>query len=230
MILRVCTGILALTTAAAGLLSSSATANKGNPLSTAVVQTAPVQALPKNQALVQWAKIYEVFSHPRCANCHVGSDNIPRWSGPHYLYHFGPGQSWSYHAMQINAGDAAKPGGVRDGAKTLPCSTCHTKQNSPLHHGPPGAHEWALAPIEMQWWQKSSAEICAQIKNPARNGKRSLEAVASHVEHDQLVHWGWDPGPGREPAPYTPQEIAHAIRIWAASGAPCPTSRAKTED
>ena len=34
------------------------------------------------EALKLWGKIHEVFSHPRCVNCHVGPDNIPRWSGP----------------------------------------------------------------------------------------------------------------------------------------------------
>jgi hypothetical protein len=24
-----------------------------------------------------WTPVYEVFSHPRCANCHVGQDNVP---------------------------------------------------------------------------------------------------------------------------------------------------------
>lgn len=203
----------------AGLLSTpqGASANKAT----------KITALPKKEALQQWAKVYEVFSHPRCANCHVGSDNTPRWSGPHYRYSFSAEESWSFHGMNINAGDAAKPGGIRNGHQTLDCSTCHMQENSPMHHGPPGAEVWALAPVEMEWWQKSSAEICAQVKDKARNGNRSLEAIAAHVEHDHLVHWGWNPGPGRQPAPYSAQEVALAIRIWAASGAPCPPSRAQ---
>lgn len=181
-----------------------------------------IKAVPKAEALAQWAKVYEVFSHPRCANCHVGPDNIPRWSGPHYQYSFAPKQSWGFHAMGINGGMASTPGGIRDGAATLRCATCHTEHNSPMHHGPPGAEIWALAPVEMEWWRKSSAEICAQIKDRKRNGQRSLEAVAAHVEHDALVQWGWNPGPGRQSAPYSSKEIAEAIRIWATSGAPCP--------
>lgn len=167
-------------------------------------------------ALEHWAKVHEVFSHPRCANCHVPADNRPRWSGPNY------GDKWRYHAMNIDAGPADKPGGIRDGAHTLPCTTCHTQKNSPMPHGPPGAEIWALAPLEMQWWDKSSAEICAQIQDPARNGQRSLEEIAHHVEHDHLVAWAWHPGPGRQPAPYSAKEIAQSIRAWAAAGAPCP--------
>ena len=42
-------------------------------------------------------------------------------------------------------------------------------------------------------------EICAQIKDPDRNGGLSPEEVAD-IE-TPLVGWGWAPGPGREPAP-----------------------------
>lgn len=165
--------------------------------------------------LAAWAKAYEVFSSPRCANCHAPEDNRPRWSGASYAP-FPPGQDWRFHAMNIDGGQS------RIGAETLPCSTCHQKTNSATPHGPPGAPTWALAPVEMVWWKKSSAEICAQIKDPARNGGRTLAEIADHVAHDPLVQWGWDPGPGREPAPYTSAEIAEAITAWAGAGAPCP--------
>jgi hypothetical protein len=159
--------------------------------------------------LALWARIYAVFSHPRCANCHVGSDNLPRWSGPSY-------GAPRPHGMHISAGDS------RIGAETLACGTCHMKQNAELPHGPPGAETWLLPPVEMQWWQKSSAEICAQIKDPGRTGGRDLDAVAGHVETNKLVAWGWAPGPGREAAPYSAAEVAGFIRSWQAAGAPCP--------
>lgn len=188
-----------------------------------------IKAVDKTQALAQWAKVYAVFSHPRCANCHVGTDNRPRWSGAHYKYSFGVDQDWGFHAMFIHGGEAKEPGGIRDGAGSMACNTCHMQQNSPIHHGPPGAPIWALAPVEMEWWRKSSPQICEQIKDPARNGKRSIEEVAAHIEHDALVQWGWAPGPGRQPAPHSAQETALALRIWAASGAPCPPSSASTK-
>ena len=37
-------------------------------------------ALAQDPGLAAWSKIHEVFSHPRCANCHVGPDNA--LSGP----------------------------------------------------------------------------------------------------------------------------------------------------
>jgi len=172
---------------------------------------------PSAQGLSLWGQIHEVLSHPRCSNCHVGADNIPIWSGPHY------GDVARAHGMNVNAGDGATgPGSIRDGAGTIPCSTCHTKHNSDILHGPPGAHVWALAPVTMQWFDKRSKDICEQIKDPARNGNRTIDDVADHIGHDELVHWGWAPGPGREPAPYSADELVVFILQWDALGAPCP--------
>ena len=156
-----------------------------------------------------WAKIFEVFSHPRCANCHVPEDNRPRWSGPSY------GEA-RFHGMSINGGES------RIGAEGLPCATCHAEANAPVPHGPPGAPHWALAPVEMVWWDQSSAEVCAQIKDEDRNGGRTLAEVAEHIAEDPLVLWGWEPGPGREPPPYSAAEVAQFVRDWSEAGAACP--------
>ena len=160
-----------------------------------------------------WEKIYEVVSHPRCSNCHVGEDNRPRWSGKHYGLEDG---EWSFHGMYVNGDDS------RIGVESMMCATCHQKSNSPTLHGPPGSAVWALAPVEMEWFGKSSAEVCNQLKDPERNGGRSLDDVADHVDHDELVHWGWEPGPGREPAPYSRKDMVSFINAWAQAGAPCP--------
>ncbi len=163
------------------------------------------------EGLAAWQRIHEVVSHPRCANCHVGEDNRPMWSGAHY------GKTRP-HGMNINAGES------RIGAETLQCSTCHTKQNTELLHGAPGAENWHLAPVEMQWFGKTSAEICAQLKNPETNGNRDFMALAEHVGFDELVHWGWKPGPGREPAPYSIQQHTDDMLIWGVAGMPCPAN------
>ncbi|MEO7852903.1 MAG: Isoquinoline 1-oxidoreductase subunit [Rubrivivax sp.] len=161
--------------------------------------------------LQHWNKIHQVFSHPRCANCHVDAGGIPIWSGASY------GPQARAHGMNVKGGTS------RIGAENgLLCSTCHTHHNSDLPNGPPGAHVWLLAPVSMQWWGKTSAQICAQIKDPARNGGRTLAEVAEHVAKDELVAWGWKPGPGRERAPYSAAETATFLREWAAQGAPCP--------
>ncbi|QDZ00062.1 hypothetical protein FQ775_06525 [Nitratireductor mangrovi] len=175
-------------------------------------EAAPEQppAVDREAGLPEWEKVFAVFSHPRCANCHV-ADEHPRWSGPHY------GET-RIHAFNVTRGTD----GSGFGNPGLRCTTCHFESNSSKLHGPPGAPLWHLAPAEMVWWQKSSAEICAQIKDPERNGDRTLEEVAEHVRDDPLVGWGWTPGPGREPAPGSAEETFAALERWRAAGAPCP--------
>lgn len=187
-----------------------------------LVATITVQAQTTNEApeeagivdreagLPQWQKIFEVFSHPRCANCHV-EDDQPRWSGAYY------GET-RVHAFLVGRGEDESG----FGNPGLRCLTCHFSSNSPSRHGPPGAENWHLAPAEMAWFGKTSAQICEQIKDPERNGGRTLAEVADHVRDDPLVGWGWDPGPGRESAPGSASETFEALVKWAAAGAPCP--------
>jgi hypothetical protein len=168
-------------------------------------------ALAQDTGLAVWGKIYEVFSHPRCANCHVGPDNVPIWSGSTY------GPKARPHGMNINGGSS------RAGAEYIACKACHSQHNALAPHGPPGVKGWRLAPVTMQWFGKSSAEICAQIKDPAHNGGRTVAEVARHIEDEPLVHWGWMPGPGRAPAPYSALQVVEFLNQWDAAGAPCPT-------
>jgi len=175
-------------------------------------QAAPPAVTDPVVGLPAWEKVYAVFSHPRCANCHV-EDDRPRWSGAHY-------GATRYHAFNVQRG----VDGSGFGNAGLRCTTCHFASNSPVLHGPPGAENWHLAPAEMVWFEKSSAEICAQIKDPARNGGRSLEEVSVHVRDDKLVGWGWAPGPGREPAPGSAEETYRALEQWRLAGAPCPAA------
>lgn len=177
-------------------------------LAAAVFFLPAASAGAQDAGLEAWEKIYGVFSHPRCANCHV-EDERPRWSGAHY-------GATRVHGMNVRRG----PDGF--GNAGMRCFTCHQQDNAAQLHGPPGAHGWHLAPAEMVWWQKSSREICEQVKDPARNGNRTLEQIATHVRDDGLVAWGWAPGKGREPAPGSAEETYLLLQQWAAAGAPCP--------
>ncbi len=169
----------------------------------------PITPEQKQAALDAWAKIYEVFSHPRCANCHT-EDEWPRWSGPNY------GELARLHGMNVQRG----PDGF--GNPGMTCQTCHGESNSAKLHGPPGAPHWHLAPASMVWWQKSTSEVCEQVKDPQRNGDRTLAEIADHVKNDALVLWGWAPGPGREPAPGSAEETFALLQTWIAGDAPCP--------
>ena len=126
----------------------------------------------QDSGLETWRKIHDVFSHARCANCHVGSDNRPMWSEAGRL-------SLRPHGMNINAGES------RVGAETLPCGTCHGETNAQISHGPPGAETWLLPPAEMQWFGKTSAEIARRSRIPsamvdaASRRLRSISATTS---------------------------------------------------
>jgi hypothetical protein len=51
----------------------------------------------------------------------------------------------------------------------------------------------------MAWEGKSPGQICAQLKDRNRNGGRDLALLHEHLAKDDLLAWGWNPGPGRQP-------------------------------
>ena len=86
----------------------------------------------------------------------------------------------------------------------------------------PGHPKWQLAPIEMAWEGQPLGAICEQIKDPARNGGKSMAELLEHMAHDDLVGWGWNPGEGREPAPGNQEVFGALIKAWIDTGAHCP--------
>ncbi|MDF0600268.1 hypothetical protein P1J78_05965 [Psychromarinibacter sp. C21-152] len=177
-------------------------------------------SVSRAEGLAAWERVHDVVSHPRCANCHVGADNIPMWSGPSY------GETRP-HGMFISGGES------RIGAEFLPCSACHvtldagqSRTDGP-HRPPQVALDWRLAPVDFQWFGRSSAEICAQMADPDRTGGRDWVALAEHLRddagHGGFVKWGFDPGGGRAPAPYGLQAHIDDVLTWGAAGTPCET-------
>lgn len=173
-------------------------------------------SVSRDEGLRIWAKFYEIASHPRCVNCHVGPDNRPMWSGPSY------GETRP-HGMNINAGRS------RVGAEAVPCSACHAALSKPdpnanrRPHTPPRvAQAWALAPAGAAWFGKSSDEICLQLRDPKRNGGMSVGDLAAHLDHDKVLRWAWNPGGGRQPAPYSLEASVDFLLQWGAAGTPCP--------
>jgi hypothetical protein len=74
----------------------------------------------------------------------------------------------------------------------------------------------------MAWQGRTLGEICRQIKDPARNGGKTLAQLVTHNRDDHLVGWGWRPGPGREPAPGSQALFGDLTQAWVQSGAQCP--------
>ena len=169
-------------------------------------------SVSREDGLAAWGRIYEVTSHPRCANCHVGPSDVPMWSGPSY------GKTRP-HGMNIRAGES------RIGAEYVPCQSCHayneTEGQTGAHMAPRVAASWQLAPVEADWFGKSAVEICNQLRDPERNGGRTMRDLAEHLHHDVVLHWAWAPGGGRQPAPYSLQDHVDDILAWGTAGFPC---------
>lgn len=198
--------ITALAMAVAALCALAVTAKAASP----VVNPPPKGSVSIAQGLQAWDRIYEVVSHPRCSNCHVGASDRPMWSGPNY------GKTRP-HGMNIRAGES------RIGAETIACQTCHGRSNASIPHAPPGVDGyWQLAPVEADWFGRSSKDICEQLRDPERNGDRTFLEVAGHLGHDLVLQWAWDPGPGRQSAPYSLQAHVDDVLAWGVAGTPCP--------
>ncbi|HEY0484332.1 MAG TPA: Isoquinoline 1-oxidoreductase subunit [Kofleriaceae bacterium] len=160
----------------------------------------------RSQAL--FVEAGRVLTHARCVNCHP-PDDTPR-----------QGDAGALHDPPVLRGTADR------GIPALGCMTCHQDRNVELARVP-GAPDWHLAPAQMVWLGKSAAAICTQIKDPARNGGRSLAQIQDHMAHDALVGWAWQPGAGREPAPGTQAELGALVQAWIDTGAACPTEETK---
>jgi hypothetical protein len=165
--------------------------------------------------LAAWDRIHSVLTHPRCLNCHVGADSVPLWGtvrAPDRI-----------HGMAIDAGES------RIGAETMSCNACHqtsTRPNTVPNAAPHTGMDWRLAPVEFQWTDRSSAEICAQMRDPERNGSRGAVGLIEHILHDAkligFITWSFDPGADRDPAPGSLQAHLEDMARWTAAGMPCP--------
>jgi len=145
----------------------------------------------------------KVLTHPRCTNCHPAGDH-PR-----------QGDGARLHQPPVERGADGH------GLPAMRCPICHQKANFEPGRVP-GHPEWHLAPREMAWEGKTIAEICVQIKDPARNGGRKVEDLIHHIGEDTLVGWAWAPGSDRQPAPGTQKQAGALVAAWVETGAACP--------
>ena len=150
-----------------------------------------------------FTELGKVLTHPRCVNCHPAGDR-PR-----------QGDMARLHQPPVERGADGH------GLPAMRCSICHQQANFDAA-GVPGNPIWQLAPREMAWEGKTLAEICAQIKDRARNGNRSVDALIEHIGEDHLVGWAWAPGYGRQPAPGTQKQARALVEAWVKTGAECP--------
>ena len=198
----------------AGLASACATSEPTAPSGEAApeevkgLKTAAAFASIEDEATrarALFAEAGKVLTHARCVNCHPAGDR-PRQTDGRRL-----------HEPPVVRGEDGH------GAVGMRCATCHTAENVALVEVTvPGHRDWHLAPRSMAWEGRTLAEICAQVKDEARNGGRDLDALAHHMAEDGLVGWAWAPGEGLTPAPGTQAVFGGLIRAWADAGAHCP--------
>ena len=151
----------------------------------------------------------KVLTSPRCMNCHPAGANPTQGSDRHE------------HMPLAWREDAAT------GAVGTNCAQCHGAENfkvteATTYQSIPGHPRWGLAPLSMAWQGKTIADICRQLKDTNLNGGRDLALLQEHIAKDDLVAWGWKPGPGREPAPGSQEEAGKLTQAWIDTGAECP--------
>jgi len=161
---------------------------------------------PPGGSLGAWAVVYQVLQSPRCMNCH------PAGEAPLQ------GDASLPHAQNVQRG------AMGHGRYALRCDSCHQETNLPGPHLPPGAPGWHLPRRDepLVFEGRSSAELCNQLKDPERNGHKTLEELFAHMDHDPVVLWGWSPGEGRNPVPVPHAELVAAMRAWIDGGCECP--------
>jgi len=170
-------------------------------------------ASPAADAIASFETVRAVLQNPRCVNCHPQGDEPTQ------------GDEGRVHDQFVLRGPEGK------GAPGLHCATCHGQTNRPASYGghmPPGVSTgWRLPPPEhkMVFADLSSSALCEQLKDPRRNGGKTLAELVHHVSSDPLVLWAWSPGYGRAAVPVPHAEFVRAVRAWVDAGGACAPAR-----
>lgn len=155
----------------------------------------------RKRARAIFEEMGQVLQHPRCVNCHPAGDEPLQ------------GERGRPHQPMVERGKGGMgPAGMR-------CNNCHGSKN---FRNVPGEAGWRLAPAEQAWEGKSLGEICEQIKDPERNGGKSMEELVEHLAEDELVAYGWNPPDQYEPVPGSHDRFGELAQAWADAGAHCP--------
>jgi hypothetical protein len=157
-------------------------------------------------AQASFTRAWTVFASPRCQNCHPSGDAPLQGDDSHV------------HIQDVKRGSDGK------GVYGMRCNTCHQVANLPGANMPPGNPKWSLPPANMKMviQGETAGQFCRQLKDPAKNGHRTLAQIIEHVSSDDLVGWGWNPGDGRTLPPLSRPEFVAAMKAWVDDGAACP--------
>ena len=150
--------------------------------------------------------VYAVLMSPRCMNCHPAGDAPLQGDDSHV------------HIQGVKRGVDGK------GLYALKCAACHQETNPPGLNMPPGNPRWHLptAAMPLVFQGLSPRELALQLKDPRRNGGKTLGQLVEHVSHDGLVLGAWQPGEGRTLPPLPHAEFAARFKEWVDKGAAVP--------
>jgi hypothetical protein len=162
-----------------------------------------VVAAGPERARALFVEATRVLLHPRCVNCHVAGDSPAQ------------GARFETHEPPVVRGLEGR------GVVGMECTSCHQDRNAELARVP-GAPDWRLPPRNMAWVARTPRQLCEQLKDRERNGRRTLAEVVDHTGHDAFVAWGWAPGADRERAPGSQAQFAALMGGWVDNGAECP--------
>jgi hypothetical protein len=205
----VLTALLACAAFAASLPALSQSSSGAQRLKTAAEFDSITDKASRSRAM--FIELGRVLTHPRCMNCHPAGANPLQGNDRHE------------HMPPVWREDAAAA------AIGTNCAGCHPDANFKVNEGAtyqsiPGHPRWGMAPLSMAWQGRSLGDICRQLKDKDRNGGRDLALLQEHIAKDDLVAWGWNPGPGRDPAPGSQDAAGKLAQAWIDSGAECPES------
>jgi hypothetical protein len=162
----------------------------------------------KARSVALFEEMTKVITSPRCINCHPRDDH-PRQGDDMHLHR---------PAVVRGVDDTGAPG--------LHCDTCHGQEQTAFVGSPgsiPGHEGWRLAPLSMAWIGFTHKEICEELKDPKRNGNRSLADIVNHHLTEPLVASSWQHGDvNRTPLPADHATFGALTRAWVDSGAACP--------
>jgi len=149
---------------------------------------------------------YPVFMHPRCMNCHPAGDAPLQGEDSHP------------HAQNVKRGPDGR------GFYALKCANCHQDTTLIGANMPPGNPSWRLPSPDMPlvFQGLTPAQLADQLKDPLRNGSKTLDQLVRHVTEDKLVLSCWSPGEGRSQPPLSHDEFAGRFREWVDRGAASP--------
>lgn len=178
-------------------------AGRGSLLAAAPVENTK-EAEDRSAGLKAFARVASVIRSPRCINCHPAGD-VPRQT-----------------KLQLPHFPTVARGPDGHGMTGMRCNACHQDENQ--SNGIPGAPHWGLAPRSMAWVGLDDHDLAEQLKDPNRNGHRTLLQMIDHVSTERLVLWAWQPGGTREAPPLTHEQFIQSFKEWVAAGAPSPQS------